>query len=348
MEWAEPKALHLLWLAPFFAALVVRARMQRKRLLERFAEPGMLERLKLRIPKSAFDWRPWLALVGVILAIVAVARPRFGEALEQVEQQGLDLFVALDVSKSMLAEDVAPSRLERAKLDIQDVLNRLGGDRAGLIAFAGNAIVRMPLTNDFDFFREVLRDLGPKDVPVGGTAIGDAIRKAIESFEDKTDRDRVILLITDGDDQDSYPIDAAKAAAEKHIKIFAVGLGDAIEGARVPDNDEAGGFVKQDGKEVWSKMDEKLLTEIAQLTGGQYVPAKTRAYDLGQLLADNFAGLQRSDYRSETRKIKREQYQLFLAAALGCLLLSGLPRDVLSRMRPSPNGVVNPGISEKS
>ncbi len=168
--------------------------------------------------------RPWvrgtLIVLGLALLIVAAARPRFGVYFEKVDQRGVDCFVLLDVSRSMLAEDVAPNRLERAKSDIRDLLKKLAGDRVGLIVFAGKPVLKVPLTTDDGFFRTVLDDVDTHSAPRGGTLIGDAIRKALDAMPPRGDRDQVIVLLTDGEDQESYPIEAAKQAAEARHEDF--------------------------------------------------------------------------------------------------------------------------------
>ena len=178
--------------------------------------------------------RFWVKLfwreTALITGLLALAGPRFGTQYEDVIPRGSDLYVLIDVSRSMLAEDVPPSRLGRAKADVTALVNRLEGERVGLIAFAGQAVVKCPLTVDYDAFRRSLDELDPGSAPRGGTAIGDAIRKALEVFQARADRDQAILLITDGDDQQSYPLEAAAVAAERHVTIFTVGLGDADHG----------------------------------------------------------------------------------------------------------------------
>jgi Ca-activated chloride channel family protein len=169
----------------------------------------------------------------------------------------------------------------------------------------------------------VLDDTDPESAPRGGSLIGDAIRKALEAMEPRHDRDQVIVLITDGEDHDSFPAEAAQAAAERDVKVICVGLGDTEEGMRIPIRDEAGNlsYMKYDGQEVWSKMDEPLLKEIALTTKGAYIPAKTRAYDLGQVYAEHLAGLTRGEITAEKRKRYRERFQLFVVLGLTTLLL---------------------------
>ena len=263
------------------------------------------------------------ALLAFAALVVAAAGPRFGVFYEPVVERGADLVVLLDVSKSMLSEDVAPNRLERAKSDVRDLVSRVVGHRLGLVAFAGKAVVACPLTTDRAFFKSVLDPLGPRSAPRGGTAIGDALRVGLAALPPQHDRDQALLLITDGEDQDSYPLEAAAVAAERGVKIFTVGLGDPTEGSRVPVESEQGArtFLKHDGQEVWSKMQESLLTELATKTGGAYVPARTRAYDLGEIYEKHLADLATGEIREEKRKRLFPQFQLFLALGLGFALL---------------------------
>ena len=323
----NPSTLLALWLLPVIGWVLVYAQRRRQRTAERFADSQMLGRL-LPIRRSGRWWlRFGMILAGLCLLIVAAARPRFGVFYEEVTRRSADVFVLLDVSRSMLAADVPPSRLERAKSDIRDLLTKLGGDRVGLIAFAGAAVVKVPLTTDQQFFTLELDQIDSESAPKGGSLIGDAIRKAMSSMERLQDRDRAIVLITDGEDHDSFPDRAAEDAAAEDIRIFTVGLGDPKEGARVPDKRSdakpapSRTWTRHDGQEVWSTLDEELLQEIALKTSGAYIPAKTQVYDLGQIYEDHLAGLTRGEESSARRKQYRDQYQWFALA--GLLLLVG-------------------------
>lgn len=322
MRWENPIWLLGLWILPLLAVLMMYAHRRRLAAARRFADQPMIERLM----PPAGTLRAWikggLLLLGVGLLVVAAARPRFGVYFEHVSARGVDLFVLLDVSRSMLAEDVAPNRLERAKSDIRDLLRKLPGDRVGLIAFAGAPATIVPLTSDQGFFLGALEGVNTDSAPRGGSLIGDAIRKAIESLEVTRDRDQVVVLITDGEDQDSFPQEAAEQAAEREIKIFTVGLGDPQEGRRIPVRDAAGSvrYLKHEGQEVWSRMDERLLKEIALKTSGAYIPARTRTYDLGQIYEDHLAGLTRGEIQAEKRKRYAERFQWFVIAGLAALL----------------------------
>jgi len=330
MVFGNPYMVHCLWILPVLGWLLIRSHRKRRAAAMKFVDAPMAARLM-----PAFDGgRPWvkgtLVLLGVGCLIFASARPRFGVYFEKVAQRGVDLFVLLDVSRSMTAEDIAPNRLDRAKLDIRDLLEKLPGDRVGLIAFAGKPSVKVPLTTDQGFFLDVLEDIDTSSAPRGGSLIGDAIRKGIESMPERADRDQVMLLITDGEDHDSFPGKAAEHAAERGIKIFTVGMGDTKEGARVPVRDESGKlkYLKdKDENIVWSKMDQTLLKTIALDTGGAYVAAGTQAYDLGEVYEDNLAELARGEGFTEERKRRREQFQLFLCLGMVLLMANMLVPD---------------------
>ncbi|MDP7304432.1 MAG: VWA domain-containing protein, partial [Pirellulaceae bacterium] len=328
-----PRYFLLLWIPLLIVALLLYAHSKRRRAAGRFADHPMLVRLQ---PVDEI-WRglarTLLLLLGVSLLVVAVARPRWGVYYQEIRSRGVDMFVLLDVSRSMSAQDVRPSRLERAKSDIRDLLARVKGDRVGLIVFAGASVVKVPLTTDQGFFEMVLDDIDIASAPRGGSLVGDAIRKALVSMPEEHDRDQVLVLITDGEDHDSFPDEAAKAAAARGIKIFTLGLGDVGEGNRIPLRDENGSlrFLQHDGQEVWSRLDEGLLKSVALATGGAYIPGRTSAYDLGQIYEDHLASLAHGSATTERRRRYREQFQWFLAFGLGCLLLemaiSRYPRD---------------------
>jgi len=330
------ESAEILWLLaalPLVAGVLLAAHYHRQRAARRFADQPMLPRLAPR-PRT---WRvamKGLALLAAIAClIVAAARPRWGEGLEVVQSRGVDLFVLLDISKSMLAEDVAPNRLERAKADIRDLLEKLPGDRVGLIVFAGAAIVRAPLTTDHAFVSSVLDEIRVEAAPRGGTQLGDALMKGLEAMPPYAGRDQVLVVITDGEDHGSLPREAASAAADRGVKVIAVGLGDPNEGSRVPLRDDRGRlqYLRHEGQEVWSRLDEALLKDLALQTGGAYVPARTRSYDLGRVYEEHLADLTRGELQTTQRRRYRDQYQWFLAAGLVLLLVEG----VTSRTRPA-------------
>ncbi|MDZ4850603.1 MAG: VWA domain-containing protein [Pirellulaceae bacterium] len=322
MEWNNPQSLYLILpIALAWLMLAVYSDRRRRRAREAFVAQAMWSRILPEDSQVRFWFKQLLRLVAIVASLTALAGPRFGSEIEKIVPRGSDLYVLIDVSRSMLAQDVPPSRLGRAKADVAALVNRLEGERVGLIAFAGQAVVKCPLTVDYDSFRRALDELDPSSAPRGGTAIGDAIRKALDVFQGKVDRDQAMLLITDGDDQQSYPLEAADVAAEHHVTIFAIGLGDSDQGARIPGKDDSTGFVEYQGEQVWSKLDGTLLSEIALKTSGVYVPAGTKSYDLGELYADHLRNRHAKNAATQERSRRSEQFQIFLAVAFFALLI---------------------------
>jgi Ca-activated chloride channel family protein len=323
MQFAHPNWLFLLWLLPALLGVWFYADRKSARVARRFAEEVQLHRLAPTVNPVQRWLRRTVIIAAIGLLMIGTARPRWGQYFEEVQLRGIEVFVLLDVSRSMLADDVKPNRLERAKSDIRDLLDELPGDRLGLIVFAGSAEVEVPLTSDHGFFRSRLGQVDSSSARRGGSMIGDALRKATSSFGQRADYDRAIVMITDGEDHDSYPDEAAQEAAEAGIKVFAIGLGDPIEGNRIPLTDEAGNltYLRNDGQEVWSRLDEAWLKRIALQTGGAYVPARTQAYDLGQIYRDHLATLARAELETRRQQRYYERFQLFLAVGLVLIVL---------------------------
>lgn len=310
-----------LWFLPLLAFLFRFAAVKVRVGRQRFAEPEMVRRLAPARSATRETVRALLVLVGLAFFFVAAAGPRGeGETLS-VERKGADILVLLDVSRSMLSNDIAPNRLESAKLDINDLLQRVAGDRVGLIAFAGRPTIKIPLTNDYAFFRDSLNLLSVADATRGGTAIGEAIRLALRCVDPESPRDLALVLITDGEDHESDPLEAADEAASLGVKIFTVALGDAEQGGRIPLYDGRGrltGYQKYKGKEIWTRADRELLTEIAQKTGGAFLDMGTTPTDLGAFYQQSMR-LKRSGYGERERRVWNEKFQPYLL--VGCLLV---------------------------
>ena len=328
MEWQTPQFLYLILpLCLSWLALALYSEKRRQRARETFIATAMQSRILPATSRFRFWCKLLLFEIALATGLIALAGPRFGTQVEQVVPRGSDLYVLIDVSRSMLADDVLPSRLERAKADVSSLVNRLNGERIGLIAFAGKAVVKCPLTIDYDSFRRALMELDPNSAPRGGTAIGDAIRKAIEVFHAGTQRDQAVLLITDGDDQESFPLEAATVAAERKVTVFTVGLGDSSSGARIPgartpgQSSSASSFMEHEGQQVWSKLNGNLLSEIALRTNGVYIPAGIRSYDLGELYAQHLQGRTGDQSETQQRIRKSERFQIFLSVSLLALLI---------------------------
>ncbi len=319
----QVEMLHLLWATPLLALLFWYAHRKRKAALAAFADSALMRKLDLRLSSGRRVWKEVLLLLGVGFVIVSLARPAWNRIPQEITRRGRDVVFVIDVSRSMLAEDLRPNRLERAKLAVLDGISKLGGDRVGLVVFAGAASVKCPLTLDYGFFRMALEDIAPESVPVGGTLIGDAVRRALSDvFDNKASQYRDLVLITDGEDHESFPVEAAREAGKRKIRIIAIGLGDENVGKRIPITDERGQltFLKYKGQEVWSRLDASTLRAMAAETpGGRYLNVATGAIDFGDVYQQLIATAERRDLESETLERFEEKFQIFLG--FGFLLL---------------------------
>jgi Ca-activated chloride channel family protein len=321
-RFAQPQWIHALWGVLVFVALLFWFDVRGAGALDRLLSNTLQRRLARR--PSLLRRRVRITLLGLSAAclVLALMRPQFGMRQVAAPAVGAEIMIALDVSKSMLAEDVAPNRLERAKAEIVDLLSYLEGDQVGLIAFAGRATVLAPMTPDFSFLRLVLESTGPQSVTRGGTRLEEPIRKAVQGFGPQQDASRVLLLITDGEDQDSFPLDAAKAAAEAGVVIIAIGFGDEL-GSEIYITDPDTGVRKllrdADGQPVRSRLDGDLLRQIALATGGAYVPAGTGVLDLESIYRKHIAPRMLGKLDPRGRTVRDEGYQW--AVLLGLVFL---------------------------
>jgi Ca-activated chloride channel homolog len=322
---------HAFWVVPALALLFAFSFWRKRRALAVFATSALLAHLVPTVSWARQYVRATLVLCGAALLVVCLMRPQWGMQEIDLAERGIDIMVLLDCSRSMLAEDVSPNRLERAKTDLLDLLNALHGDRIGLIAFAGASQTLCPLTFDYGFFKTLLADVGVGTVALGGTVIGDAIRKALVAFQDEVRNYKVIILITDGEDQDSFPEKAAEKAAEKGIRIYSIGLGSEAP-TSIPIKDESGrpGFVMDDeqGKTVHqTRMDAATLAKIAVKTGGKFFPVGTAAFNFEESYRKEIASVVPERELSEKREEHYvDRYQIFLALALACFLVEPFVR----------------------
>lgn len=317
--------LNLLWVVPVIWAMFFLGWKKRAKALRVFIDAGLIERMQTSTGNGRRYAKAALILVSAIFIVFSLTRPAWNEKPQTIERKGRDVVFLLDVSRSMLAEDLVPNRLERAKLAIGDCVDRLQGDRVALVAFAGTAAVKCPLTLDYGFFKLMLDDISTYSISRGGTMIGDALRRVMSDvFDDQARQYRDIILITDGEDHDSFPVEAAQKAGEKGIRIIAIGLGDENEGKRIPVTDEKGQktFLKYQGQEVWTKLDADTLREMVNATpGGTYFNVATGAIDLGNVYMQLIAGADKKELASETIRVYEEKYQIFLAVGLILLCL---------------------------
>jgi Ca-activated chloride channel family protein len=324
--------LNLLWVIAAVVAFGFYGVSQRRRALRVFAAPQLLARLAPRTGWLRPVVRLGLVAACLVLTLAAMIGPRWGEEKRTVARRNVDVMILLDVSRSMLARDIAPNRLERAKLSIRDdLLPALGGDRVGLITFAGLALVKCPLTTDYGFFRLVLDEVGVESVPRGGTLIGDAIRKAAGAFGDQLDSRKIILLITDGEDQESFPVEAAAALwADHKVPIVAVALGDEREGARIPIESKSGErYLEYKGQTVWSRANFDDLRKIAAVSNlNAFIPVGTKNFDLGAIYRDRIVPLLNAETAKETKQVRQpSHYHPFAVAALVLLLIDSFLKD---------------------
>ena len=326
MRWAQPEWLWgLLVLPALVGAGAARARWRRRALL-RFGDPATLARLS-SAPSAE---RRALALGLGILAfgslVLALGRPQWGARMEEIRRRGIDLVLAVDLSRSMLTPDIRPSRLQVARQAIAGLLDRLPGERVGLVGFAGSAHVFCPLTLDHAAARMFLDVLEPSLVPDPGSALGAAIRKGVALFDPKQRKYKVMILFTDGEDHATAPLEAAREAAEAGVLLFAVGVGTQA-GEPIPLRDEAGTVVDyvrdRSGAVVTSRLNADLLDEISRTGGGAYFTATPGQEELDRI-ADAIAGLDRKDLSSRLAANREERFQVPLAAALVLLAAQSL------------------------
>jgi len=303
------------------------ARRQRQAALRQFMAEGMLAKITLPVSAARRAWQAALLLLAIASLVIALARPAWERKEVVRKSSGRDLVLLLDVSKSMLAEDLTPNRLEQAKLAILDTVDQLRGDRVGLVVFAGTAVVKCPLTLDYGFFRMALEGVNTEAVSRGGTLIGDALRTVLRDIFDHQDKQyKDIILITDGEDHESAPLAAAETAGEQGVRLIIIGLGDEKEGQRIPVLDEQGRktFLTYQGQEVWTKLDADPLRAMAKATpGGRYLPVATGAINLGQVYQDLIASADKREIEAKSSEQYEEKFQLFLALALVLLGLAG-------------------------
>lgn len=312
----------LFWIIPGVLFLFILTRWWRRHAQRKFADPESLK--KLSPDKSRF--KPILKIVLFSLAlacfVMALVNPKYGTEIETVKREGVDIVFAVDVSKSMLAEDVAPNRLERSKRVVQQIINNLKGDRVGIIAYAGSAVPQLPITTDYGAAKLFLEGLNTDMVSSQGTAIAEAIRLSLDYFDDESETNRVMFLISDGEDHEGELEEISKEAAKKNIHIFTIGMG-SPKGARIPikENGRIIEFKKDwDGNTVITKMDPGALQGIAKKTKGEFVEGDNTRKVLEKVEA-YLDGLEKSEFESQQFASFQSQYQWFLGFGILFIVL---------------------------
>ena len=336
LQFQYPTILFLLWIVPIMG-VAWHVLAGRRSAGQSLVSPVMAAKLAPPPTPVRRLWQLSLFMAGLVLALIAAARPQWGMREETTYQRGRDLLVVLDVSRSMLARDVHPSRLGRAKVDLLDLINELRGDRVGLLAFRGRPILLCPLTTDYGFLAQTLEGAGVDSAPAGETDIGDAILEALQNFQDDEGAHKALVLISDGDDLAGKTSEAISKAKEKGVAIFTVGFGSS-EGAAIPSATNKKEMMTYQGVEVKSKLNNALLREIAEDTGGAYVPVGLANVKLGDLYRNHLSRIAARDLEESSQRRYIERYQLFLfPAVLLFLAMAFLSRgQIVSRLTPPP------------
>jgi Ca-activated chloride channel family protein len=317
MRFTDPYNFWLLLLLPCMAAFFAWAIMARRRALLNFVRQPLAAKLTRDLSRGRQYGKYVLLGVGTLLLVLALSGPQFGTKLEMATRKGIDVMLVLDVSRSMLAQDLNPSRLEHAKQQIRELLDELQGDRVGLVVFAGQAFVQCPLTLDYGAVEMFLNVLDVGMIPVQGTAIGDALRLATRCFDEGDSQHKVVVLFTDGEDHISEPLAAAEAAAEQGVKLFAIGLG-TTDGELIPEQQEGGGLSyhkDQQGNYVKTRLDETALRAMALATDGDYFHSSLAGGEL-RVIGERIAQMDQKEFASTRFTQYEERFQIPLLLAL--------------------------------
>jgi Ca-activated chloride channel family protein len=312
----------LLILLPLLLAFYWLVFRMKRKALKRFGNLTLMEKLSLSFSPRKQRWKVVFLLLATFFLLFSLARPQLGTKLTLMKREGVDMVIAMDCSLSMMAEDFKPSRLEKAKQEVNGLISRLRGDRVGLVAFAGVAFIQCPLTLDYSAAGMFLDIMDTDLIPQPGTAIGDAIRTSIKAFNEKERKYKVLILLTDGEDHDSDPLKAAEEAAAEGIRIYTIGIG-STQGEPVPIRNQRGemtGYKKdQEGNVVVSKLDETTLQKIALATGGKYYHATSGEMELEKIYND-ISKMEKKELEGKLMIQYEDRYQIFLL--LSILLLT--------------------------
>ncbi len=289
----------------------------RRKALKRLGDQGVVSGLMPRLSEGKPIVKFILIIIAYIFLVIGIVDPQVGSKLEKVKREGIDLMLVLDVSNSMLAEDIKPNRLERSKMAISNLIDQLQGDRIGIIIFAGNAYKQLPLTTDYSAARLFLSAVDTEIVPTQGTAIGEAIDLAVQSFDEK-EHNKAIIVITDGENHEDDAVGAATAAAETEIKVFTIGMG-LPEGSPIPIYNDYGnrtGFKKdREGTTVITKLNEDMLRQIAAAGEGAYARANNASTGLRKIFGE-ISEIEKKEIETKQFTAYEDRFQIYLAAAL--------------------------------
>ncbi len=328
MRFGSPQSLWLLLLLPIMAGFFLYAYRRKRKTLQRFAQVEMLRKMTDQISYWRQGLKSIMLLLGLFFLIIALSRPQWGTKMELMKRKGLDIVIAVDVSLSMYAEDIKPNRLARAKQEIGKFVDRLSGDRVGLVAFAGDAFMQCPLTTDYSALKIFLDVLGPDLIETPGTSLGAALETSMKAFDPKERKYRVILLLTDGEENNEHAEKYAEEAAKLGISIFTVGIG-SLNGVPIPLKDGQGNvnYKKDpDGNIVTTKLDEDVLLKIASATNGKYYHAEPGRFELEEVLKQ-INTMEKRELEGQKLTQYEDRFQIPLILAFICLLLEMLIPD---------------------
>ncbi len=328
-RFGAPEFYYFLFLVVLLGLFYRYTSLQKKKALKRFGNIDLISKLMRSVSFSRRRWKIILSLAALTLMILALVQPQYSTKYIEVTREGIDLMIALDTSKSMLAEDIKPNRLEKAKSEVKGIIDRLEGDRIGLVAFAGESFTMCPLTLDYGAAKIFLNAIDANFIPQPGTAIGNAIREATRAFNQKDRKHKVLILITDGEDHDTDPESAAEEAAEEGLIIYSVGIGSAT-GVPIPKYDKNGnldGYMKnENGETVVSRLDATMLQKVSLTTDGKYYQATTGEVELDKIYED-ISKMEKKELGSLKFVNFEERFQWVLFPALLALLFESLLSD---------------------
>ena len=323
MHFAQMNMWVWLWLVVFLSLFLWWAEGIRKKAIQRFVEGHLVKDIAGSLDPARAVQKNIILLFVVLLCVLALLRPQWGFQWQEVKREGIDILIVIDTSKSMLTQDVKPNRLERTKFAVEDLLRKLKGDRIGLIAFSGEPFLVCPLTVDYGGFQISLNDLNVGTIPRGGTNVEKAIEEAIKDYDKTSSQYKAIIIVTDGDNLEGDPIRAAKKAKDHGIKIYCVGIGSAEgELIQIRNADNELTFLKDNqGNFVKSRLNEKLLKEIALITGGVYVRASGSRFGLDLIYERELAKLEKREIEAKMEKKYFERFQFPLSLAMLLLVI---------------------------
>lgn len=329
-RFANPDYLYLLLILPLLVGLFLYANYIRRQRLKKYGDPVLLEELMPTVSKYRPNLKFWILFVAIALVIVMLARPQFGSKMETVKRSGVEAVIALDISNSMLAEDVAPSRLEKAKKMISRLVDTFNNDKVGMIVFAGEAFTQLPITSDYISAKMFLESITPSLITTQGTDIGAAIRLAMKSFTPNEGVGRAIVVITDGENHEGGAIEAAKEAAEKNMQVFILGIG-SPEGSPIPVERGSNDFRRdKDGNVIVTRLNEQMCQEIAKAGNGLYIRVDN-SNSAERMLNNEIGKLAKSDVESQIFTEFDEQFE-----GLAWLVLILLVVEMLILDRKNP------------